>query len=91
MKSGVIGEVFPSKGGWCYICATFINMADRDIWKIIEIRGPESLEEILVETFHLIPCPGKAKKELSLACSIAKFAGVFAVGVYCLAVLRDLW
>lgn len=78
------------EAGAGYICATFIDMTDGDVWKITEIREPETLEERLVDVFYLIPCPGKGNKEFSLVCSVAKSSGVFVVGVYCLAVLRDL-
>lgn len=79
------------EAGAGYICGTFINMAGVDVWKITEIREPETLEETLVDTFHLILCPDKAKKKLSLVWSVAKSSGVFVVGIYCLEVLRNLW
>lgn len=45
----------------------------------------------MTDIFLLIPCLNKAKKELSLECSIAKPSGVCVVGGYCVAVLQDLW
>lgn len=65
-----------------YICTTFRNTTDGDVWKITEIREPETLQETFTDTIHLIPCPDKAKKELSLVYSVPKSSGVFVVSIF---------
>lgn len=75
------------EAGTEYICAAFVN----EKWWCLENnknQEPETLEEMVIDDFYLIPSLGKSKKR-SLVCSVVKSPGVFAVGIYCLVVLMD--